>query len=337
MSILKKRLGDFERSRTWSNLSNLSDLDIIDNDKLMIDDWDKTDVSDISSHVNRITKKSNKKRKISKHNNVDLNYGVKGKWTPEEENEANNLISMFEKGILDDCNDGVTLRSYLARKLDCAPMRISKKFAGKCIGKLIYHQKTKNTDDVPPSRVEWTYKNNKVESLSDKTSDATYSSNEDRSHASSDDDKSINKSINPTIIPPSSSIIGYFYPFEEGNDNILPPRERSSSYLLSMIPKIPSMKQNFDDTRSSTPIFNEHIKEKQNEEDYYMDYLETENVGDIYYESIQKPSNNFKETDTPIFTSRPSSSTGKDREDWLETLNVFCSSSMENIAGLFRS
>ena len=59
-----------------------------------------------------------------------------GKWTPEEETFANRLILEFESGILDDCEDGVTLRSYLARRLHCAPMRISKKFAGRCIGKV---------------------------------------------------------------------------------------------------------------------------------------------------------------------------------------------------------
>ena len=42
------------------------------------------------------------------------------------------------KGFLDDCMEGCTLRSYLARRLNCAPMRISKKFAGRCIGKLAY-------------------------------------------------------------------------------------------------------------------------------------------------------------------------------------------------------
>jgi len=59
-----------------------------------------------------------------------------GKWTPEEENFANRLIFEFESGSLDDCENGVTLRSYLARRLHCAPMRISKKFAGRCIGKV---------------------------------------------------------------------------------------------------------------------------------------------------------------------------------------------------------
>ena len=65
-----------------------------------------------------------------------------GKWTCEEENFANRLIIEFEAGSLQDCEEGCTLRSYLARRLRCAPMRISKKFAGRCIGKvnIIYHR-----------------------------------------------------------------------------------------------------------------------------------------------------------------------------------------------------
>ena len=48
------------------------------------------------------------------------------------------MVIDFERGFLDDCEKGVTLRSYLARSLNCDPMRISKKFAGRCIGKLAY-------------------------------------------------------------------------------------------------------------------------------------------------------------------------------------------------------
>jgi hypothetical protein len=59
-----------------------------------------------------------------------------GKWSLEEEQLANKLVSDFESGLLDDCENGTTLRSYLAWKLNCAPMRISKKFAGRCIGKV---------------------------------------------------------------------------------------------------------------------------------------------------------------------------------------------------------
>ena len=61
-----------------------------------------------------------------------------GKWTRDEERYADKLIHDFELGLLPDCEEGATLRSYLAHKLNCAPMRISKKFAGKCIGKVSF-------------------------------------------------------------------------------------------------------------------------------------------------------------------------------------------------------
>ena len=97
-----------------------------------------------------------------------------GKWTPEEEIYANILIEFFEAGEVDEfehhlnihnhnnnnhnnnnkvgeqqqqqsqthlkttITNGMTLRSYLSRKLFCSPMRISKKFAGKGIGKRVY-------------------------------------------------------------------------------------------------------------------------------------------------------------------------------------------------------
>ena len=61
-----------------------------------------------------------------------------GKWPIEEERYANKLVLEFEAGMLDDCRDGVTLRSYLAKTLRCAPMRVSKKLAGKCIGSKVF-------------------------------------------------------------------------------------------------------------------------------------------------------------------------------------------------------
>ncbi|KAL7579115.1 hypothetical protein ACA910_019145 [Epithemia clementina (nom. ined.)] len=61
-----------------------------------------------------------------------------GKWTREEEVYADRLIEQFVKGCCLDCHVGVTLRTYLSQKLHCAPMRISKKFAGQGIGKMIY-------------------------------------------------------------------------------------------------------------------------------------------------------------------------------------------------------
>ena len=40
----------------------------------------------------------------------------KGKWTAEEENYANKIISLFKRGLL-DIPSGTTLRSYLSEKL----------------------------------------------------------------------------------------------------------------------------------------------------------------------------------------------------------------------------
>lgn len=90
-----------------------------------------------------------------------------GKWSTEEEEYANILIGLFEEGRVDEfekhgsinndngdkaqeglhrqqpppkikITNGTTLRSYLSSKLFCSPMRISKKFAGRGIGKLVY-------------------------------------------------------------------------------------------------------------------------------------------------------------------------------------------------------
>lgn len=57
----------------------------------------------------------------------------RGKWTPEEEAYAELLIKEFENGTVEGCENGDTLRAFLSKKLHCAPMRISKKFAGKFI------------------------------------------------------------------------------------------------------------------------------------------------------------------------------------------------------------
>lgn len=83
----------------------------------------------------------NKKRLSSEifedQESFDNSFPRSGKWSIEEERFAKKLIEDFQSGILKDCEEGCTLRAYLARKLNCAPMRISKKFAGKCIGKVI--------------------------------------------------------------------------------------------------------------------------------------------------------------------------------------------------------
>ena len=79
-----------------------------------------------------------KKRSLKPNDNYIRadNFERSGKWTIEEEAFAERIIVEFESGSLIDCNEGITLRSYLSRRLKCAPMRISKKFAGKCIGKV---------------------------------------------------------------------------------------------------------------------------------------------------------------------------------------------------------
>ena len=63
----------------------------------------------------------------------------RGKWTKEEEKYAGDVIRDFQEGVLHNAEVGITLRSLLADKLLCDPMRISKKFAGKaCVGKQVY-------------------------------------------------------------------------------------------------------------------------------------------------------------------------------------------------------
>ncbi len=60
-----------------------------------------------------------------------------GKWKYDEEIYAEHLIQSFRMGNLNDCSEGQSLRSYLSKKLNCSRMRISKKFAGRLIGKVI--------------------------------------------------------------------------------------------------------------------------------------------------------------------------------------------------------
>ena len=61
----------------------------------------------------------------------------KGKWSQEEEEFVDQLIKEFEAGTI-VCTNGTTLRSFLAKRLNCSGMRISKKFAGKNKGNLMF-------------------------------------------------------------------------------------------------------------------------------------------------------------------------------------------------------
>lgn len=64
----------------------------------------------------------------------------RGKWTAEEQNYSELLIQYFLAGVVPKCADGTTLRAFLSAKLHCAPMRITKKFAGATLGKSIFYR-----------------------------------------------------------------------------------------------------------------------------------------------------------------------------------------------------
>ena len=66
----------------------------------------------------------------------------------EEEDYAACIISQFNRGYL-QLPEGTTLRAYLAEKLNCDPMRITKKFTGsQCLGKRVYH----SSDRMPAKK-----------------------------------------------------------------------------------------------------------------------------------------------------------------------------------------
>mmetsp|Transcript_9094 Transcript_9094/g.9148 ORF Transcript_9094/g.9148 Transcript_9094/m.9148 type:complete len:199 (+) Transcript_9094:111-707(+) len=72
--------------------------------------------------------RSNKKAKIDRSSAVYK----KGKWTTLEEEYAKEIILGFKSGeiSLPKCDSKTTLRCYIAKRLRCDPMRVSKKFAG---------------------------------------------------------------------------------------------------------------------------------------------------------------------------------------------------------------
>ncbi|POM60778.1 hypothetical protein PHPALM_30338 [Phytophthora palmivora] len=73
----------------------------------------------------------------------------KGKWTEEESRYAAQLTNYFKEGLL-PLERGTMLRLYLSQKLNCEPMRITKKFTGgECIGKQVFRP----CSPTPDSRV----------------------------------------------------------------------------------------------------------------------------------------------------------------------------------------
>lgn len=72
----------------------------------------------------------------------------RGKWTVEEETYVARVIQDFNSGFL-NAPAGTTLRSYLSEKLQCDPMRITKKFTGdSCIGKRVFHPAVRNPSNA---------------------------------------------------------------------------------------------------------------------------------------------------------------------------------------------
>lgn len=72
----------------------------------------------------------------------------RGKWTTEEETYVARVIQDFNSGFL-DAPAGTTLRTYLSEKLQCDPMRITKKFTGdSCIGKRVFHPAVKSSSNA---------------------------------------------------------------------------------------------------------------------------------------------------------------------------------------------
>jgi len=95
-----------------------------------------SDFKNTSSSTDRNDSPTGKKRKNADAKSKRLR---RGKWTLEEEQYVASIIKSFNTGYL-DAPAGTTLRAYLSDKLQCDPMRITKKFTGEaCIGKRIFH------------------------------------------------------------------------------------------------------------------------------------------------------------------------------------------------------
>ena len=66
----------------------------------------------------------------------------------EEEEYTSRIIHYFGTGLL-TLPEGATLRSYLADKLNCDPMRITKKYAGaSCLGRRVHQFRDRPTPSI---------------------------------------------------------------------------------------------------------------------------------------------------------------------------------------------
>eukprot|EP00985_Skeletonema_marinoi_P014079 scaffold7066_cov169-Skeletonema_marinoi.AAC.4 len=86
---------------------------------------------------------------IKESNNIQVMLKLrKSRWTKNEVEYAQFLIEEFDSGFSKDLKTGHTKRSYLSEKLICAPMRVSKKFPGKSIGKTNFSRTSKGPDGI---------------------------------------------------------------------------------------------------------------------------------------------------------------------------------------------
>ena len=70
------------------------------------------------------------------------------RWTREEEAYAEKVAELFKTGRVPNCPEGTTMRALLADLLNCAPMRVSKKFSGeRAIGKCSYKRSSADLDE----------------------------------------------------------------------------------------------------------------------------------------------------------------------------------------------
>lgn len=102
----------------------------------------------------KVKKTAAKRTRTSKNSNRSTKSKArpglrKGKWTDEESRYATQLTNYFKEGLL-PIERGTMLRLYLSQKLNCEPMRITKKFTGgECIGKQVFRP----CSPTPESRV----------------------------------------------------------------------------------------------------------------------------------------------------------------------------------------
>jgi hypothetical protein len=96
---------------------------------ILIEFFEAGEVDEFEHHLN-----------IHNHNNINNKVGEQQQqqYTHTHQQQQAHTHTHTHTHLKTTITNGMTLRSYLSRKLFCSPMRISKKFAGKGIGKRVY-------------------------------------------------------------------------------------------------------------------------------------------------------------------------------------------------------